>query len=374
MAGEMREIDVEGLRRWLDAGKAVTVLDVRPAAQRAEWAIPGSIHIDASEALWAEDPRALADAKLPADRPVVTVCAKGRTSLLAAKRLADRGFEVSSLAGGMQAWSLAWNLAEVPLGAEAAGARVIQVRRTGKGCLSYIVGASGEAVVIDPSVGPEVYVEIAAREGWKIRHVLETHVHADHLSRGRALAAQTGATLRVPETARVKYACAFVRDGDAVELGGLRITALRTPGHTMESTCYRLGEAALVSGDTLFLATVGRPDLEASVEESRERARALHRSLRRIEGLPASLLVLPCHTSAPIPFDGRPVAAPLGEVLARIQPLVRSTEDAFVASILARIPPTPPNHRRLVELNETGAAPCENPTELEAGANRCAVG
>src|SRR5579864_636290 len=134
----MMTIDVETLRIWLEEGRPVTILDVRPTAERAEWAIPGSIHLDAYDALKAHDPSALADVDVPSDGPVVTVCAAGKTSLIAAEQLAARGVEVVSLEGGMKAWSLAWNAAEVPIPARCM--RVIQVRRTGKGCLSYLIG------------------------------------------------------------------------------------------------------------------------------------------------------------------------------------------------------------------------------------------
>src|SRR5215207_5193312 len=111
----MQTIDVDTLRTWLDVGHAVAVLDVRSAGDRAEWAIPGSMHIDAYAALKANDPHALDAVDLPGDRPVVTVCGAGKTSLVAAEQLRARGLEASSLAGGMQAWSLAWNTAELQL-------------------------------------------------------------------------------------------------------------------------------------------------------------------------------------------------------------------------------------------------------------------
>ena len=195
-----KQIEAETLREWLDAHKPVTVLDIRTDEDRAQWAIPGSLHVNAYEALRAGQPGLLADAQFPLDRPVVTVCNAGRVSETAAEILADRGFDARSLAGGMKAWSLAWNAADVPL--SDASVHVTQVRRTGKGCLSYIVGSSGEAAVIDPSVAPHVYLDLAHRHGWSIRYVLETHIHADHLSRARELARQIGAVLLLPPGSR----------------------------------------------------------------------------------------------------------------------------------------------------------------------------
>ena len=366
---ENEHISADELRALLDAGEPVTILDVRTAQDRAEWAIPGSLHVDAYEALKAGDPDALTEVDLPGGAPVVTVCAAGKTSLTAMAQLRARGVEARSLIGGMKAWSLAWNSATVPLPTTAT---VVQVRRTGKGCLSYLVGDGGEAAVIDASLDPDVYRDLAARHGWRIRHVLDTHVHADHLSRSRLLAERTGATLHLPATDRVAYPFAPLGDGDEVPIGAARLVALPTPGHTLESTSVLLDGAALFTGDTLFLEGVGRPDLEADPDEARERAHLLHRSLRRLRDLPPATTVLPGHTNEPVAFDGAPLAAALGEVVGRV-PMLHLDEDAFVTTILARIPPTPPNHARIVELNEAGDFPPDDPTELEAGANRCAV-
>lgn len=363
-------IDVDELRTLLESGQPVTVLDVRKAEDRAEWAIPGSIHVDAYEALKAGNPDALAGIDLPKDRPVVTVCGAGKVSLVAMEVLRERGYDARSLAGGMKAWSLAWNWAEVPV--SGSNATVVQVRRTGKGCLSYLIGSDGFAAVVDAAVDPEIYVGLAEQRGWRITHVLDTHVHADHLSRSRALAKRTGATLRLPAQDRVSFLFTPVHDGDEIKIGRARLSAIGTPGHTIEATTYLLDEKAVVTGDTLFLAAVGRPDLEASADEAKERARLLHRSLTRLAAMPGETLVLPGHTSNPIAFDGGPIAATLAEVLAQVE-MLRLSEEAFVEAILARIPPTPPNHAAIVAFNETGELPAGDPTELEAGANRCAV-
>jgi len=225
--------------------------------------------------------------------------------------------------------------------------------------------------VIDASLDPQVYQRVADTHGWRIRTVLETHVHADHLSRARALAAGAGARLCLPATDRVAFEYTPLDDGDIVGVGSAGLRVLHTPGHTPESTSYLLDDRALFTGDTLFLAAVGRPDLEASAEQARLRARVLHASLQRLAGLPPETVVLPAHTSEPVPFDRLPVSAALREVQERT-PLLRETEQTFVSQILARLPPTPPNHHRIVALNEAGTLP-DDPTELEAGANRCAV-
>jgi glyoxylase-like metal-dependent hydrolase (beta-lactamase superfamily II) len=134
-----------------------------------------------------------------------------------------------------------------------------------------------------------------------------------------------------------------------------------------------LDGACLFTGDTLFLASVGRPDLHADEEEARDRAHLLFQSLGRLQRLSPELLVLPGHASEPISFDGVPLTASLEEVFSRLQHRLLS-EDAFVSRILAHLPPAPPNYQQVVELNERGILSGVDVTELEAGANRCAVG
>lgn len=364
----MKQLDTETLRQWLEDGRPVTVLDIRSPEDREQWSIPGSMHVNAYEMLKSGNPNAMAGVGLPKGRPVVTICNAGKVSQIAAQQLLRRGVEALPLSGGMKSWSLAWNTAELELGT----ATVLQVRRTGKGCLSYMIASATGAVVIDASVDPAVYQHLAVQRGWVIRYVLDTHVHADHLSRSRALAEASGATLLLPAQNRVRFPFVSIQDGHTVEFGRSRLLALRAPGHTMESTCYYLDDKALFTGDTLFLSSVGRPDLHASADESRERARVLYRSLQRLLTLSPDTLIFPGHTSEPPAFDRKPICSPLSEVAARIHSWLGNEED-FAGAILNRIPPTPPNYLRIVELNEAGTMPEGDPTDLEAGANRCAV-
>jgi rhodanese-related sulfurtransferase len=104
---------------------------VRKGEDHAEWSIPGSVHVDAYDALNSGDERAMEGLELPEGTPVVTVCGRGRSSAVAAEQLRRQGYEAFSLEGGMKAWSLVWNTAEVPL--PGASAEVVQIRRTGKG-------------------------------------------------------------------------------------------------------------------------------------------------------------------------------------------------------------------------------------------------
>ncbi|HWI46375.1 MAG TPA: rhodanese-like domain-containing protein [Rubrobacter sp.] len=124
-------IEAMTLRDMLERGERVTVVDVRKGEDHAEWSIPGSVHVDANDALNSGDERAMEGLELPEGAPVVTVCGRGRSSAVAAEQLRRQGYEALSLEGGMKAWSLVWNTAEVPL--PGVSAEVVQMRRTGKG-------------------------------------------------------------------------------------------------------------------------------------------------------------------------------------------------------------------------------------------------
>jgi glyoxylase-like metal-dependent hydrolase (beta-lactamase superfamily II) len=359
-------ISTEELRELLATGQPVTVVDIRSPADR-EWSIPSSRQVDAYDAVKSGSLGPLANLDFPTG-PVVTVCGTGRTAATATELLRARGVQAVTLKGGMRAWSLAWNTAQTMI----SGCEIVQVRRTGKGCLSYIVESESEAVVIDASVDPDVYIRLLRERGWRLVAVADTHIHADHLSRSRLLARLEGAGLLLPAQDRSRHPFRPVADSDRIPFGSAGLVAWRTPGHTAESTTYLLEDAAAFTGDTLFLAGVGRPDLEGGAhEESASRARLLHQSICRILELPAAALVLPGHSSEPIPFDGRLLATTVGTIRETVA-LTRLESNEFVEAVLARIPPSPPNHTLIVELNERGELP-EDPSELEAGANRCAV-
>jgi glyoxylase-like metal-dependent hydrolase (beta-lactamase superfamily II) len=368
---KQESVDARTLRGWLERGESVTVVDVRRAHEYEEWSIPGSVGYDAYDRLKADDEGAMDDLETLEDGPVVTVCNAGNASTTAAERLRERGIEALTLDGGMKAWSTAWNTAgvEVP----GTDAEVVQVRRTGKGCLSYLIGSGGEAIVVDASVDPEVYLDLAEEKDLTITRVIDTHIHADHLSRSGVLAELTGATLRMPASSPVSYSFDPLSDGEEVPVGSFRLRVLGTPGHTPESASYLLDGRALFTGDTLFLSAVGRPDLGSSPEGAREKARSLHASLGRILSLGPETLILPGHTSEPVPFDGVPIAATLSVVRENTS-LLGENEGVFAERITGSAAPTPENHERIVEINRTGEWPEEDTAELEAGANRCAAG
>jgi glyoxylase-like metal-dependent hydrolase (beta-lactamase superfamily II) len=363
------KIDVKTLAGWLAKKIPVTIVDVRPKAEREEWLIPGSLHADAYDKLKADDQHALDDLNPQADIPVVTVCGSGRTSLKAAEILKQRGYDAYSLDGGMKAWNYAWNTAETMFH----DVKVIQVRRSSKGVLSYIIGSADEAVVIDAALDPLVYLDIAKANGWTIRYVTDTHVHADFISRTRELASASMAKHLVIEKANVEYPFTPVRDGQLIKFGNAALEVIHTPGHTLESTSFRLDDDAIFTGDTLFVDGVGRPDLKANHDEAVERSRMLFRSLNQLLNLNQNAWILPAHTSVAVPFDNNLVTGTI-KILKEKLDMLRLSETEFADYTMSRIPPTPPNYHTIAALNRQGSHEGYVPADLEAGANRCAIG
>ena len=216
--------------------------------------------------------------------------------------------------------------------------------------MTYLISYFNDAVVIDPpcSSAASIY-EIAKKSNLRIKALIETHRHADHISASMTIAKETGATLYLSpmeeyETEQTKtngLDMTFLHDGQRIEISnGISLDVIHTPGHTVGSMSFKLEtlsdgnehgkrETFLFSGDTLFLSAVGRPDLDSTPEGSREKARELYRSLQLLLALGPETLVLPGHTSEPVSFDGEPICAPLSEVHESVR-VLRVTQDAFV--------------------------------------------
>lgn len=359
----MHTIDAEELLRLIDTNEPVCVLDVREPDEFASWSIPGARNVPVGELRRRRG-------ELPRDRPVVSVCAVGIRAAKAADLLAADGLDVVVLDGGMDAWSRVYDEASLSVG----GADVVQIRRRGKGCLSYLVGAGRTAVVIDPSGDSDEYLGRAAARDWSITHVMDTHLHADHLSGARELAARAGAQLLLSPLDAFEFAHGDLVDGMSIDVGDgveLSVSVLATPGHTRGSSTFTLGGHAVFTGDVLFLESVGRPDLADQAEPF---AHALFGSLRRILALPDDALVLPAHAGASVEVHGGvAVTATIGSLRQSLWQL-SVDEGEFVAWATSSVSERPPNYVTIVEANRSGS-PIDASTRsgLEAGPNRCAV-
>lgn len=361
-------VTADELRTMLENKERVVVLDVRPKEQREEWQIPGSIYIDAYKRLNANDPAVLDDVKIPENTKVVTVCAAGRTSQIAANELRKKGIEAYSLEDGMKGWSKAWNVAQKQF----PDFGVLQLRRTGKGCLSYIVSSGNEAIIIDASLPATIYEELIHQQGLSVKYVIETHIHADHLSRSKQVADLFNAPLFLPIPNKVQFSHNPITEDTSFTVGAITLKCLPTPGHTLESYSFYIENNILITGDTLFTNGVGRPDLKADPEESKAKAGLLYHSLKKLLTLPDNTLILPAHTNKPVDFDGAMISTTIDEAKKNIS-LLQTSENDFVNELLQKIPPTPANYLSIVEKNLTGDFSDTDSNDLEAGANRCAV-
>jgi len=255
-----------------------------------------------------------------------------------------------------------------------------QVNRRGKGCLSYVVASGAEAVVVDPSRDAPWYEAFVSRRGSRIIRVLDTHVHADHVSGGPELARRAGVpyTVCAGEGFELRHEVVPAGDGERIRVGGdegvdLEVRVIRTPGHTPGSMSYLVGDAHLLTGDTLFVASVGRPDLGGHVDEW---GRALFESLHsRLGDLPDDIVILPAHYGAlgEIGTDGL-VSGVLGELRRGVPEMAIPTAEAFVEAVRGAVKEPPPAYAEIIEVN-LGAktASPERVEEWELGKNQCAV-
>jgi hydroxyacylglutathione hydrolase len=230
--------------------------------------------------------------------------------------------------------------------------------------ISYLFGCGGKAAggVVDPVGDIRPYLQAADNAGMRIHFVIDTHVHADHLSAGRALAAAAGAEYVLSTEAGVSFPYKGVRDGDVLPLGNVSATVMHTPGHTPEHICIlvtdrtRANEPWFVfTGHTLMVGDLGRTELAASAEEG---ARQLFKSVRRLKELPDYVEVLPGAYAGSVcgrRLSGKPSSA-IGFEKRHNQAFTIEDEAEFVQFMVAEIPPAPPEAARIRATNSGAAA------------------
>jgi hydroxyacylglutathione hydrolase len=264
-----------------------------------------------------------------------------------------------------------------------------QITHDDLGCASYLIGDedAGVAAVVDPKLDVEEYLALARYLGVEIVHVLETHTHADHVSGHSRLAAATGAVIHVHADAGAEYEHEPFGDGWELELGSLRVRAMHTPGHRPEHTAFMLVDTArgpepwaVLTGDTLFVGDIARPDLAVDREDG---ARDIFRSLHeRLLTLPPETEVWPGHLGGSLcggPGMDMKVASTIGYEVAHNDLLAERDEDRFVELAIASLGPQPPNFKSIVEINrgplrgEGDPARPLVPRQLDAEAERGAL-
>jgi len=404
--GNSQEIDPNELKKKIDNHENIFILDVRTPQEYKSWKISYDKHVNPKlipiDRLFLNDSSLLKE--IPKDREIVTVCAHGNRSMMAARLLNQLGYNVKSVRGGMAGWNKVYDVAEIPVPKEALF-RIWQIRRISKGCMGYVISSKEDnaAVVIDPSREIyEAFLKVAKDNELTITKIIDTHQHADHISGVAKLAktvtAETNSntlacfsSLEEYNSENSEINIEFIKDGDQIEISkNIKLKAIHTPGHTNGSMSFLISNhndtdnkesndkdviqyCYLFSGDTLFVDSVGRPDLR---EQARKFAGMLYKTYhQKIVPLPENTVVLPAH------FNGSsitlkhavPISGTVGSLKKNIK-ILSMPEDEFVHLATDTLPSRPMNYKTIVDINKKILPYDEiEMPDLEAGPNSCAV-
>ena len=374
-------IPATDLARRLDTGDRVQLLDIRAPERVAQGRVTLGATLDfravpASEMYRLES---LDPLRLDRSTPVAVVCGHGNSSQRATSFLRERGFDAYSVTGGMAAWETVYlprRLAPTP-----ALEHVVQLDRVGKGALSYVLVSDGDAVVVDPGRHLEPYEAQLRDLGATAAAVLDTHMHADYLSGARAAAARWGVPYFLhADDARSPYDGAAGRlayqplaEGDTIAFGRATLQAVHVPGHTLGSTALVVAGTLALSGDFLFVQSVGRPDLGG---QSDAWTTLLWNSLERVrQEWPGDLLVLPAHYASERERRAdRTVAARFDVIRATNEPVAMRDQAAFRRWATAHAA-APPDSYRTIKLANLGLVEISDADAetLEFGPSQCAI-
>ena len=372
----LKPITVKELAQKILANESVFLLDIRKNEDYSDWSIQGrnvqSMNIPFKQL---ENETEEVKQQLPENQTIYVVCAKGISSQMGVEILEEAGIKnITYLEGGMEAWSE--HLEPMKIGDLSNGGVLYQFLRIGKGCLSYMIISNGEAAVIDPVRMTDIYKNFAEENNAAIRTVLDTHLHADHISGGKTLADQSNAVYYFPpkDDEGLTFNYHRLEDGITVTVGGtVEITAFYSPGHTIGSTSLIVDRQYLMTGDILFIDSIGRPDLagraDTWVDDLRQTLYA------RYEDLSKDFIVLPAHFGKmkEINEDGT-VQDRMEDIYRKNGRLQVEDEKEFRHLVTDNLPPQPNSHEEIRQTNMGQNNPEENERkEMEVGPNRCAV-
>jgi len=402
--GNNQEIEPTELKKKIDNHENIFILDVRTPQEYEAWKLSYENHQNPKlipvDRLFMNDPNLLKE--IPKDQEIVTLCAHGNRSMMAARLLNQLGYNVKSVKGGMAGWNKVYDVAEVPVPIEASF-RIWQIRRISKGCIGYIVSSKEDktAVVIDPSREIyEAFLSVANENGLNIIKVIDTHQHADHVSgvakltsavarQGNVEALACFSSLEEYNSENTEIKIHYIKNGDNVDISPrISLEVIHTPGHTNGSMSFLIKSpntdankgteeksqvSYLFTGDTLFVDSVGRPDLR---EEAEKYAELLYQTYhQKIVTLPENTLVLPAHFNATSIAlkHAQPISETIGSLKKKIK-LLSMNKDEFVHHVTDALPSRPMNYKTIIEINKR-ILPFDDMQmpDLEAGPNSCAV-
>jgi glyoxylase-like metal-dependent hydrolase (beta-lactamase superfamily II) len=380
--GVVPDMTAEELVRRIEAREEVHILDVRAPFRlengRVDIVPEQWFHnIPGSELIKLENTMQIG---LPREAPIAVVCGHGKDSRIVSDHLNARGFQSKSLAGGMVAWmglSVPREL-EPPPDCD----HFIQFDRIGKGALGYVIVSDGEALVIDPPRHTSTFLDVIQGFGAKVIGVGDTHAHADYISGGPGLAQELGVPYYLHPNDAVypydgtpgKVRFEVAEEGRSIRVGRAAVRIVHTPGHTEGSVCYLIGDHAALTGDFVFVKSVGRPDLGG---KAKEWTQVLWGSLERVRAEWSSRArIYPAHYSS---MSERNTDHTVGRAFEELQQsnssLSIGDRDSFTEWVLSRTGAFPDAYRRIKAINVGLEIPSETEMdELDAGRNQCSLG
>ncbi len=349
------------------------LVDIRDENEFRDWNIKGAINLPVNSFLAQGNYPKLKEElmKLPKDKLIVTICARGINSQVAASMLREMDYKAVALEKGMKGWNENFDIYKIDFPSFTA----VQFVRIGKGCLSYIIydNQTKEAAVFEPAVFIGEYEDYLTGNGLKAKYVIDTHSHADHFSGGMELAKTLKLDYYVNET-DIDNVFSFksLKGVNEINLGSIKIEIIPTPGHTDGSVSFFVNGKALICGDLLLLESPGRPDLARTKEATIKGAEILFNTLQNLlPRLNDNVKIFPSHFTK---TEIRPVVMTLGELKASSKPLTMTDKNEFIDYITSNIPMTPPNYDTIKKFNKAGVMiPLDYAEELEIGPNRCAA-
>jgi glyoxylase-like metal-dependent hydrolase (beta-lactamase superfamily II) len=361
----------------LEKGEISEIIDVRNIDEFAAAPVEGPVAVPTRNVPVYRVMEELEEEAALAQEQAVVICGQGNGSELVTYEFASLGKHTVSLEGGTEAWQ---DLL-VPRKMEGLPEPLVayQFLRPAKGCVSYLIGIPGEScVVVDPARHYEPYLELALEHEMKVAHVVDTHVHADHISGGPHLAQAVMAEYHLPpEDAGddLPFDHRPFVDGEEIEIGaGHHIEALvmHLPGHTPGTTALLIAGKLLLVGDTVFVRGLGRPDLTGQAEEL---ARDLFASVHeRLEPLAPDTIIAPAHWSTWDELDQDGMVLTTRERVFEATLLNEKAIEAFVQEIIGTLPSAPDTYDtiRLVNAGKQQVSD-EDLTVLDIGKNQCAA-
>jgi glyoxylase-like metal-dependent hydrolase (beta-lactamase superfamily II) len=376
---DLQVMTAKELARIVLSKETLFILDVRNEGDFKDWKVEGEsikvINIPYFDLLDGVDP-VLDLIEEGNGNKLLVVCAKEGSSKFIAEQIIEAGrSDVFYLEGGMKSWSE--HLEPVKVGDLTDGGYIYQFVRIGKGCLSYMIISNGEAVIVDTLRMTDVYERFAQEHHVRITHTLDTHLHADHISGGRMLAEKVNATYWLPpkDATEVVFDYAKLEEGETLTVGNTKINIqpVYSPGHTIGSTSLIVDNRYLLTGDILFIESIGRPDLAGKAEDW---VGDLRDTLyTRYKELSDDLIVLPAHFAKISELDeGGKVSATLSELYLKNPGLNIQDEADFRDRVTNHLPPQPNAYQEIRQINMGKIQPSAvEQRDMEIGPNRCAI-